>query len=73
MVSGGAGVGVGREDVWPGCGDVRRLRAVGGHLVAAFKAGGRPALLAAERESRAVKGEFLDDSARGAVPAAPRS
>jgi transposase len=38
----------------------------------AFKAGGKPALLAAERESRAGKGELLDDSARGAVLQAMR-
>ncbi|MGW5679473.1 helix-turn-helix domain-containing protein [Streptomyces sp. NPDC003860] len=33
----------------------------------AFKASGRSALLAAERETRAGKGELLDDCARGAV------
>lgn len=38
----------------------------------AFKVGGRRALLAAERESRAGKGELVDDSARGAVLQAMR-
>jgi transposase len=38
----------------------------------AFKSGGRQALLAGERESRAGKGELIDDSARGAVLQAMR-
>ncbi|MFE0800415.1 winged helix-turn-helix domain-containing protein [Streptomyces sp. NPDC058812] len=38
----------------------------------AFKTGGRAALKAAERESRAGKGELVDDSARGAVLRAMR-
>ncbi len=33
----------------------------------AFKSGGRQALPAGERESRAGKGELIDDSVRGAV------